>query len=220
MPKKNRTAYFTKRGLAKGNIWKAYSAKTDKIVVLSSDRELAHWLINLEFNPSVIDFNLGSIVKEIRVDNSIEKIVLSAESFYKEGRPEWQLVRTASGSDTTKETVRLDRAKQLALTQGCSYREYTDIDLFPQKSKILPLLRVANLLSFGRKFQIPDSLRLVAEKYFSEHRSGTLRSYISATLSYEQSLSLYLFFSEFSKGKIALEFSESPFYKETGWALT
>ena len=211
MPKKSKTSYFTKRGKYFGNIWATYSYKSGKVLRLGSDRQLAHWLLLLEFNPSVSDFGL-------RPDSQDE---------YESGVPECLayhfIVRPVHGpielhflrvsGISANYTEKVNAAERL----GYRYLEFNDEHWSPNKSKILPFLRVSSFLSGNRDLYLPPRLIEDAKRHVLSMRQGSLRGYMSAVSSYDKNLCLLVFCQMHVKGLMHVDFETSFFSLETWW---
>jgi hypothetical protein len=211
MPKKSKTSYFTSRGKYFGNLWATYSYKTGKILRLGSDRQLAHWLLHLEFNPCVVEFGLRPDSKDeyqIGVPESLSYHFIARPKF---GPIELHFLRISGVSADFNEKA------SAAVKFGYSYQEFDDEHWFPHKSKILPLLRVSSFLSGNRNLYIPPGLIETAKQHILIMRQGSLRSFMSAVSSHDKNLCLLVFCQMYAKGFVRVNFETSFFSLETWW---
>jgi len=211
MPKKSKTSYFTKRGKYFGNLWATYSYKTGKILLLGSDRQLAHWLLHLEFNPSVIDFGLRP-----DSDNEHESGVPECMAYHFIVRPvlgpvELHFLRVSG--------VSADLTEKVSAAEKFRYRylEFNDDYWLPNKSKVLPLLKVSSFLSGNRDLYIPVGLYEDAKRHVLTMRQGNLRGYMSAVSSYDSKLCLLVFCQMHAKGLMHVDFETTFFSLDTWW---
>lgn len=214
MPKKNgRTAYFTKRGVHFGNMWAVYSLKAESVLLLGSDRQLAHWLLQLEFSPLIKSFVFQPAYKEYSDETGICQIHYHVEVFPIEGLVELHYIRTTGNSADYSDKV--DAANRIRYR----YIEFNDEDWERAKFKILPLLRVSSFLNGGRNTYVPQALSEKAIKYLNTARHGTLRTYLSAHSAYDQNLCMLVFCRQFLAGQVEVDFEHAFFDLDTTWWL-
>lgn len=212
MSKNSRTSYFTKRGQYFGNLWAVYSVRCDQPLLLASDRQLAHWLLNLEFSSSVKTFSFIPSFKkfphypELRLNYHVEVQPVDGDS-------ELHYLQVEGHTESYSEKVLIARKYRYY------YREFNDGDLVAHRDKILPLLKVSSFLSGSRKLFMPQALREQAEKYIQWMRAGTLRGFLSAMQDYDRNLTLVLFVRFYSERLIVVDFEYSLFAQDTLWRL-
>lgn len=210
MPAKSKTSYFTRRGQHFGNLWSVYSLKANQAIQLGSDRQLAHWLLFLEFSPSVIGFRFVAGGKPA-TGNSLSQLDYHFEVMRSEGMPELHYVRLDGHSIDYPERVRL------AGLLRYKYIEFNDEDWLPLKSKILPLLRVSSFLSGGRSIYIPPQLKEKADEYVEKVRKGALGGFLSSLCVFDSNLCLLIFCRMYSERKIDVDFQSNFFSRDTLW---
>ncbi|MFJ2550102.1 hypothetical protein ACIOVF_27060 [Pseudomonas sp. NPDC087612] len=211
MPKKSKNAYFAKRGVHFGNMWAVYSLKCEQVLLLGSDRQLAHWLLKLEFSPAIKNFSFQPGRKEVSVGAELYQIDYHVEVFPSDGPPELHYLRTEGNSfDYAEKSNRASRIKY-------RYCEFNDADWAPEKNKILPLLKVSSFLSGGRHAYVPQSLVDKAIVHLEQARQGSLRTYLSALNYYDQNLCLLVFCRLYASGVIAVDFDKVLFDMGTRW---
>lgn len=212
MPRNSRTSYFTKRGKHFGNLWAVYSCKAKEVLLLSTDRQLAHWLLFLEFSPSIkcFSFKAGSLDFAQHPD-----IVLNyhAEVFPVEGENELHYLQVEGRSKDFEEKV------LVAKRYKYKYMEFNDEDWMPKRHHILPLLKVASFLAGSRNLYIPDKLQEKSINYVKSLRTGTLRGFLSALSSFDGNLILVVFARLFLQRVISVSYQVSFFSQDTEWVL-
>lgn len=210
MPARSRTAYFTKRGNHFGNLWSAYSLKANQVLLLGSDRQLAHWLLQLEFSPSVAKFQFDTSFKshtcypQFKLDYHFEVVPT-------EGMIELHSLRTEGHSIDYPEKMRVAELLKY------KYIEFNDESWLPQKEKILTLLKLSSFLSGGRHIYMPPHLVEAAAKHVSTTRKGRLGGYISSLSAFDSNLCLLAFCRMYSERKIDVDFQSNFFSRNTLW---
>lgn len=201
-----------------GNLWKVYSAKCDKDFSLSSDRELAHWILYLEFNPSVLSFDLNPSPRSQDAAPGAKSTILDAEVICRGGGIEWHEIKEGSFDKKTISTAQIDLQRELAVSAGANYVIFNDDDFLPRAYEIMPLLRFAACLSVGRNYFILPAVQLEVTDYFSKRISGTVGEYIDFFKPCSPDVLLYLLCKRFSLGKIDIAYKEAFFSKRTRWS--
>ncbi|POA28516.1 MULTISPECIES: hypothetical protein [unclassified Pseudomonas] len=210
MPKRSRTSYFTKRGQYFGNLWAVYSCKADEVLLLSTDRQLAHWLLFLEFSPYVKTFSFKSGV--IELDQNPGLILnYHVEVVPVEGNNELHYLQAEGCTECFSEKV------IAASHYRYKYREFNDNDWTPRRDHVLPLLKLASFLAGSRNLYIPAALREKAINYILRTRSGTLRSFLSALPEFERNLVLVTFARLFLERVTSVDFELGFFSQDTRW---
>jgi hypothetical protein len=217
MAAKSATYNFTSRKRAFGNHWLIYSNKAQCILSLLSDREVAHWALNLEFCSNIKSFQFGDY--EVEVELNGEKIF----SKYR------LRVETNSGVEYHKISVnKSEKNKQDAafLDNGLwrekhiRFRHVTDEELNCQKQKIFPLLKLSAFLTASREQYIPPNLIDSASVYFKSFRKGSLSHYLAALNEYSKATVMLQAYRLYNAGNILIAFEETPFSLDSHWSLS
>jgi hypothetical protein len=212
MPARSRTSYFTKRGQHFGNLWAVYSYRADRVLLLASDRQLAHWLLKLEFSPSIEHFIFEPSGKEFN-DYPGFRLNFHAEIVPIEGNNQLHYLQVEGHTETYQEKKRI--AKQYRY----DYVEFNDSDWLPDRNKILPLLKVSSFLAGSRKLYVSPAMWERALSYIRALHGGNLRGFLSALQEYDQNLALVVFVRLFSDRLILVSFEYSLFARDTQWRL-
>jgi hypothetical protein len=213
MPKKSRTSYFTQRGKYFGNLWVVFSLKANKILRLGSDRQLAHWLLNLEYSPAIKTFNFEPGTKIVSAGGVDHRIDYHVEVIPFEGPAELHTLRVEGFSDNYEQN------KQLTKKLNYHYVEFNDENWLPHAPKVFPLLRLSSFLSGGRNAYIPSGLVEAAQLHIKTYRHGSLKSYLSAVRLYDQNLGLLVFCRMVVESKISVSCENSIFELNAQWWL-
>jgi len=213
MPKKSKTSYFTKRGNYFGNLWATYSTKAGRVLLLGSDRQLAHWLLKLEFSPLIKNFNFEPGSKSLGASSTLGFIDYHVEVQPVNGPIELHFLRVSGFSDNYAEK------SSAAESMKYKYVEYNDEHWIADKSKIFTLLRAASFLSAGRHLYVPTGLIEESKRYIHLSKKGNLRAFLSAVYVYDRNLCLLVFCRMYSARLIDVSFEDNFFSLNTWWWL-
>ncbi|QRY77756.1 hypothetical protein JVX91_19405 [Pseudomonas sp. PDNC002] len=215
----SRTSAFTNRAKTFGNMWRVYSAKCDKSFVLPSDRELAHWILHLEYNPNVLSFDLNPTARSLGDQLHSKQTIFDAEVVLKHGPLEFHEVKMGNFDKQALSNEQIDLQRAIAERCNARYLIFNDSDLFPNKIRIMPLLRVAACLSAGRDCYVPSTFLMDAQSYLYSRKAGRLNDFLLEFGNYDIDLILYVFCKEYLEGVVDVEFERSFFSKSTRWVL-
>ena len=190
-----------------------FSLKANKILRLGSDRQLAHWLLNLEYSPAIKTFNFEPGTKIVSAGGVDHRIDYHVEVIPFEGPAELHTLRVEGFSDNYEQN------KQLAKKLNYHYVEFNDENWLPHAPKVFPLLRLSSFLSGGRNAYIPSGLVEAAQLHIKTYRHGSLKSYLSAVRLYDQNLGLLVFCRMVVESKISVSYENSIFELNAQWWL-
>jgi hypothetical protein len=213
MSKKSKTSYFTKRGNYFGNLWATYSTKAGRVLLLGSDRQLAHWLLKLEFSPSIENFNFQPGSKAVGASSPLGFVDYHVEVQPVRGPIELHFLRASGFSDNYVEK------SSAAESMNYKYIEYNDEHWIADKFKVFSLLRVTSFLSGGRHLYVPVGLIEESKQYICLTKQGNLRAFLSAVHVYDRNLCLLVFCRMYSAGIIDVSFEDNFFSLNTWWWL-
>lgn len=213
--KKSKTASFTNRGQVFGNAWSVFSYKTNTHYRITSDIELAHWLLFLEFDPRVKAFELYPAPRLI-LDPRPHQLQLNAEVALADGGLEWHKVASL---DILERTTSINELKKYAEQCGVKFCTFTVEQIIPLKYKIMPLMRVAACLSAAKNIDLPFDLSDQMRTYVTTHREGCLGDIIKAFVHYDNSSTCYLLAKMYADAFITVELNPNFFADETKWRL-
>lgn len=176
MPKKSRIYNFTSRRNTFGNYWLSYSNKTGAILQLASDRELAHWLLNLEFNPAVKFFKFDNFTTKELTESGIPDLsfrVMMKSSCGVEYH------RISSVKDDSASLAEKSIANSLWQIRHIKYCHYSDADFNARRSWIYPLFRLSGFLTSCKDQYVSPLITEAIGIYIRQLRRGTLQKYLS-----------------------------------------
>lgn len=214
---KSKTSHFTKRGSHFGNVWYVYSEKNKTSFKLFSDKELAHWILFLEFNPEVYKFKLNERVFETLPDGQPVSLIYSSQILWRNGdRERWQVVESKARAEQ-EESSNWVTHKEVAKQHGVMFRFVDDNDLVPTKHKLMSLMKVTACLCAGKDAPLPSNVMYEARCYVEHRQSGVLSDFIAALSEYDIAAVLYIFARLYSEAKIDVSFEQSFFANSTRW---
>ncbi|MFJ2362235.1 hypothetical protein ACIPIN_00695 [Pseudomonas sp. NPDC087697] len=213
--KKSKTSSFTNRGQIFGNAWSVFSYKTNSHYRITSDIELAHWLLFLEFDPRVKTFDLYPTPRLI-LDPRPHQLQLNAEVALRDGSLEWHKVASL---DILEHNTSINTLKEFAKQNGVQFCTFTIEQIIPLKYKIMPLMRVAACLSAAKNIVLPFNLSEEMHVYVRTHREGCLGDILKTFGNYGGSVTCYLFAKMYADAFITVELNPHFFADETRWEL-
>lgn len=214
--KKSKTSSFTNRGENFGNAWSVFSYKTNTHYRITSDIELAHWLLFLEFDPCVKTFELYPAPRLILTPRP-HQLQLNAEVALSDGTLQWHKVASL---DILERTGSLKVLKELAEQNSVQFCTFSEEQIVPLKYKIMPFLRVAACLAAAKNIILPFNLTDDMFAYIRTHREGNFGDVLREFGSYDVSATCYLFAKMFADGFVEVELNPHFFAVETRWMLT
>lgn len=216
MPGKGRTYNFTDRKKAFGNFWLVYSNKTGIILKLTSDRELAHWALNLEFNPDVKSFAFDDFV--IPADESAFLPATKYRAFvqYIHGLEYYRVSVTKSDSAKAEEKL-VDSV--LWRTKHIKFKHICDEDLTPMRSLIFPRMRLSAYLTSTKDQYLPAAVCEEALRYFHQVGHGSISRYLLDMNGLSKQMLMLHLYRLYNQGVIALDYEESPFGYDSKWEI-
>lgn len=213
--RRSRTSVMTNRGQHFGNAWSVFSYKNQNHYKLTSDVELAHWLLFLEFDQIVRSFELFPPPRLI-VDPRPRKIQLNAEVALLDGTLEWHKVVPL---DIQESDGGLSVLAKHARESGANLRVFSVEQMVPLKYKIMPLLRVSACLAAGKGITLPYNLAQEVSEFIRKNLRGCIGEFLEEFSSYDPSIVCYVFAKMYADGVISVELNPHFFAVDTEWVL-
>lgn len=179
--KQNRTpsnaliAQMRERGSMRSSIWHVYSFKVDRDLILESHRELAHWLLYLEFNPSIVEFWKPHGEEFNGNQRGGRKVKLDVIAKNAQGRVEWHEVKP-NYVDDPNSSEQLRTQRELAVAAGAIYRLFDESTRDTCHYKVMPLLRLMTFVSLARRLKRIERLEPMLLQHVHQEVEGTLQS--------------------------------------------
>ncbi|MEB2514184.1 hypothetical protein SOP85_01845 [Pseudomonas sp. YuFO20] len=216
MSGKSKTYNFTSRKKSFGNYWLVYSNKTGVILKLVSDREVAHWILNLEFNPNVQTFKFDDFSTNILIDGLMHDIKYRALVQYSCGL-EYQFISVEKNDLAKSREKSIDAA--LWRATHIKFRHISDEDLVPRRHHVFPLLRLSAFLTANKDQFISPGLIDGVDAYIGKMRRGIVAKYLTDMGDFSKSALMLQLYRLYNSGVIALSFVETPFMYGSLWEL-
>jgi hypothetical protein len=217
MSGKSRTYNFTDRKKTFGNFWLVYSNKTGVVVKLKSDREIAHWALNLEFNPDVRSFQFDDFVEPGNESVSLREIRYRVLAHYFNGL-EYHRVSVIKTDAALHDEQRIDAI--LWKTRHIKFRHICDEDLKPRSNTVFALLRLSAYLTATKDQFITSAVCDEVSKYFREINSGSISKYLVDMKCFSEQVLMVYIYRLYNRGHIVLHYQDSPFSYDTIWEIS
>lgn len=168
-------AQMRNRGSVRSSIWHVYSLKANNDLILESHREVAHWLIYLEFDPSIVAFWKPQ-GEEFNADQrGGRKVKLDAIATNVEGLIEWHEVKPGY-IDDLEAHEQLKVQKELAQAAGALYRLFDESTRDARHYQVMPLLRLASFVALTRWSVDINATEALLFQTVGLNRTGTIGS--------------------------------------------
>lgn len=196
---------YRARGRKNNSLWLVYSIKTKRDWLLTSDRQLVHWLVFLEAEPSVKDFNI-----EIDGDDSKNSVYVTVA--YVHGGNEKHIIGGMRTSGLLHGATDIGMATETA-------RFFTDEELKP---KVPIAMRWHKALAYASVLRDYEHLpmRLALIPILTSLQSGTLREILDNSLEFDQALVIGMFVRIAVEGFIEIDLTRHGIAFKTQWCLS
>jgi hypothetical protein len=191
------------RGKRTNDLWLVYSAKTNRDLILSSNRHLVHWLVFLETQSLVRTFDFSS--KQDRVDDCSEITVVLAD-----GSKERHLVRAGDTRQSDSGQADGNQSQQEGL------KVFTDAELVPHVQLAMRWLKA---LAFSATMRDRDYLpvRLALIPMLRATQRGNIGTVIATLPAFEEPLVFGMLVRLSIEGHLLLDLSRYGFCSATSW---
>lgn len=168
-------AQMRNRGSVRSSIWHVYSLKANNDLILESHREVAHWLVYLEFDSSIVSF-WKPRGDEFNADQrGGRKVKLDAIATNAEGLIEWHEVKSGY-IDDLEAHEQLKVQKELARAAGALYRLFDESTRSARHYEVIPLLRLANFVALTRWSADINTTEALLFQLIGRNGTGTIGS--------------------------------------------
>lgn len=175
------------RGKGLNNIWLVYSHKSNRDLILPSDRQLIHWLYYLESNPEVTIFKLPWEKIISQDESGIKATIFDAEVVKSNGLSEWHEVKAGTSKCAPEHLSQMQAQINASKNHNIKYVRFNDIQLKPKVKVALRWFKALHYVAAIRNQQlIPcrNSLIILIQKM----KSGTLKSVLDRMDNFEESV--------------------------------
>lgn len=167
------------RRSAKGYLWLVYSHKARSDLVLESNRELAHWLLNIEFNVAAVEFWIPTQAELYGDQCGGRKTRPDVVVRNSDGMLEWHEVK-AGHLDQADISLQIATQRELSAGSGVLHKVFDDSSRTAREYELMPRLRLMNFIAIGRDQPMVKHIQDVIAGYFMDQNSGTVGELLKA----------------------------------------
>ncbi|MDH4565666.1 hypothetical protein E8E95_03135 [Pseudomonas sp. BN414] len=153
-------------------LWLVYSHKLRSDLILESNQELAHWLLNLEFDPQIVDFWIpgeNELYGDQLGGRRTRPDVVARNA---DGVLEWHEVK-AGHVDEVNASEQIQIQRELAANSGALYRLFDESTRVARHYELLPRLRLLQFIAVGRNQPLIDHVQQTVLDYVTQEQTGT-----------------------------------------------
>lgn len=167
------------RRSAKGYLWLVYSHKARSDLILESNRELAHWLLNIEFNVAAVEFWIPT-QSELYGDQcggrKTRPDVIVRNS---DGVLEWHEIK-AGHLGQADISLQIATQRELSADSGVLHKLFDDSSRTAREYELMPRLRLMHFIAIGRGQPIVAHAQKSISEYLMEQGAGTIGELLKA----------------------------------------
>ncbi|MFZ6049810.1 hypothetical protein ACFW0H_27260 [Pseudomonas sp. CR3202] len=210
-------ARIRSRRSSRSYLWLVYSHKLRSDLILESNQELAHWLLNLEFDPHIVDFWIPG-VDEIYGDQfggrRTRPDVVAKNS---DGVLEWHEVK-AGHVDEVNSSEQIKIQRELAANNSALYRLFDESTRVARHYELLPRLRLMQFIAVGRNQPLVDHVRKTVLDYVNQVQAGTFGGLLQTYPTLASTHLICALVRLTIEGLVTVEIEESTPTRHTAWS--
>jgi hypothetical protein len=205
------------RGSLNSNLWVVYSVKKDMDLVLTSDRELVHWLCYLETDNSVVDFEIQPEKHVLQTPDGAIATIPDAYVFKRDNSIEWHEVKPGKGNKAALTlTPQLSTQQALAQSHGAIHRLINDEDLEPRANEAKNWLSALAYASAIRNLE-PGPERTFLTNFLRSTGSHNLGYLLNHSGGMEPAIIIGELVRMAIQGKVAIDLRHRSFGYQSRW---
>lgn len=199
---------YRARGRRNNSLWLVYSVKTNRDWLLTSDRQLVHWLIYLESARDVSDF-------EIEADQNEARNLACVRVLKVDGTRERHIVSPKLGTHLEHVTNTYVTSASAEVDNVCIY---TDAELKPV---VQLAMRWHKALAYATvlRDQEQTPVRLALIPLLTSLESGTVSDVLDDTVEFDQSLVIGMLVRLAIEGHIKIDLTPHGIAFKTPWSM-
>jgi|APLak6261690433_1056193.scaffolds.fasta_scaffold03803_2 hypothetical protein len=214
--RKSITQVYRARNGAVNNLWLVYSIKTNKDLILPSDRQLIHWLYYLETNHEVTSFDLAPEPILSKDDNETRATELDAIVTKRDGTIEWHEVKAGKKTNDPAHESQMRAQINAASLTRVSYHRFNDLDFEPHIKEAVRWIKAINFASAIRD-QDHFACRTTLVMTIKELKSGKIQIILDNLNGYDISVVLGILVRLAIEGIVNLNLKDKTFGLQTRW---
>lgn len=211
-------ARLRSRRSTRSYLWLVYSHKIHSDLILESNQELAHWLLNLEFDAHVVDFWIpaaSELYGEQRGGRRTRPDVVVRNA---DGVQEWHEVK-AGHVDEVNSSEQITMQREICANNGAVYRLFDESTRIPRQYELVPRLRLMHFIAVARNQPIVDHVQMTILDYVNQVKVGTFGGLLQT---YPELVPTHLISAMVRltiEGVVALEIEDTTPTRQTAWSL-
>lgn len=208
---------YRARGAINSNLWVVYSVKKDMDLILTSDRELVHWVCYLETDNSVADFEIQPEKHVMSTPDGEVATIPDAYVFKRDSTVEWHEVKAGKANkDVLALTPQVSTQRDLAQSHGALHRLINDDDLEPRAKEAKNWLSALAYASAIRGYK-SDPERTFLTNILRSTGSQNLRYLLNHSGSLEPAIVIGELVKMAIEGKVAIDLRDRSFGYQSRW---
>ncbi|MNQ93524.1 hypothetical protein D3C85_1089940 [compost metagenome] len=211
-------ARLRSRRSSRSYLWLVYSHKKRDDLILESYQELAHWLLNIEFDPRIVDFWIPTGHELYGDQAGGRRTRPDVVAKNTDGVLEWHEVK-AGYVDEVNSSEQIIKQRELAENNGALYRLFDESTRTARRYELLPRLRLMHFIAVTRNQPLMNHVQKTVCEYVKLEQAGTFGGLLHAfpTLAPTHLISAMVRLT--IEGVVALEIEESTPTRHTAWSL-
>jgi hypothetical protein len=204
------------RKSTRSNLWLVYSHKIRSDLILESNQELAHWLLYLEFEPSIVNFwipGANELYADQRGGRKTRPDVIATNA---SGGLEWHEVKAGYVEENTV-SEQIIAQRQMAADNGATYRLFDESTRLTHRYELMPRLRLMHFVAVTRSQSI-DHVRQALLNYVSEAQSGTVGEMLQANPVLSPTHLIAALIQLSIEGRVTLDIEQTTPTRQTRWS--
>ncbi|MDM8350302.1 hypothetical protein P8H27_15585 [Pseudomonas sp. sp1636] len=172
-------ARIRSRRSTRSYLWLVYSHKIRTDLILESNQEFAHWLLNLEFDAHVVDFWIPAANELYGDQVGGRRTRPDVVAKNADGVLEWHEVK-AGYVDEVNPSQQIMMQRELAANNGALYRLFDESTRTARQYELLPRLRLMHFIAVGRNQPLVDYVQETVLSYVNQEQAGTFGGLLQA----------------------------------------
>ncbi|SDN81005.1 hypothetical protein SAMN05216193_105150 [Pseudomonas jinjuensis] len=211
-------ARLRSRRSTRSYLWLVYSHKKRDDLVLESNQELAHWLLNIEFDSDIVDFWIPTADElygdQVGGRRTRPDVVARNSS----GILEWHEVK-AGYVDEVRSSEQIIKQRELAENNGALYRLFDESTRTARQYELLPRLRLMHFIAVTRNQSQMNHVQKTVCEYVKLEQEGTFGGLLHAFPMLAPTHLVSAMVRLTIEGVVALEIEESTPTQRTTWSF-
>ncbi|WP_433741139.1 hypothetical protein [Pseudomonas putida] len=211
-------ARIRSRRSALSYLWLVYSHKIRSDLILESNQELAHWLLNLEFDAHVVDFWIPTANELYGVQRDGRRTRPDVVVRNADGGIEWHEVK-AGHVDEVNSSEQILMQREISANNGALYCLFDESTRIARQYELMPRLRLMHFIAVARNQPIVDHVQKTTFDYVNQVTAGTLGGLLQAYPELAPTHLISALVRLTIEGVVALDIEDTTPTRQTTWSL-